>query len=398
MTDLINTYNERLRARYLSVARTGVRKFDFMGGRRSGKSYLIEQILLGRMLRGEVVNVATMTSEQGRLGVYADVCDIIDSSPSMQPWVEVLKSPRQINCKANKGRVFFNTYPDPERAKGIACDWLYINEANNFTERQYIDLSASVRRGSFADRNPNSQCWTEKYGFALVHSTWKDNDFLTDEQKAWFEMLKRNAEKPDATAVDIALYRMYCLGEYADIAGDVFTPSNLKQLDILPDGLHHFFVFADPSALRGGDWFAMVLSATDGCRVYIVDVFSENSGGQSTRVEIIRQLRHWQQQYDVERIFIETNGEIGISFLEFAENSGLQVEGWNSRGNKYERIMRNYMELTTQVVFVMSERMQRFLGQVYEFGERCEHDDNIDAVNSVWLAHKYNGTCGILSV
>lgn len=375
----------------MKVARTGCRRFDFIGGRRSGKSYLIEQILLGRMLRGEVVNVATMTGEQGRLGVYADVCDIIDGSPTMQPWVEVLKTPRQVNCRANKGRIFFNTYPDPERAKGIACDWLYVNEANNFTEQQFIDLSASVRKGIFADRNPNSECWTERNEFVQIHSTWQDNDFLTDEQRAWFDMLKRKAESEQATQADIALYKMYYLGEYAEIQGGVFTPGNIQTIEELPTGLQGWAIFCDPSALRGGDWFACVLVATDGKRMYVMDTYSVNDGGQTARVEIVRQLRKWLSDYDVDSLYIETNGEIGISFLEFAENSGLPVQGWNSRGNKYERIMKNYVGLTEQTIYCEQPRLREFLGQVYAFGKDCEHDDNIDAVNSALLSLRYSG-------
>ena len=395
--DLISQYNERLRQRYLAVARRGVRKFDFLGGRRSGKSYLIEQILLGRMLRGEVVNVASMTSEQGRLGVYADTCDIIDGSPTMQPWVEVLKSPRQINCKANRGRMFFNSYPDPERAKGIACDWLYINEANNFTEQQYIDLSASVRKGIFCDRNPNSECWTERNDFVMIHSTWRDNDYLTDQQREWFETLRRKAESATATPTDVALYKRYYLGEYAEIGGEVFTISNIQRIDELP-ACGHYLIFCDPSALRGNDYFACVLTATDGATMYVVDAISLNNGGQSGRVDIVRQLRKWQCSYDVEHTYVETNGEIGISFYEFAENSGLQVEPWVSRGNKYDRIMTNYMELTGNVQFYGFEQRESFLQQIYDFGERCEHDDNLDAVNSAYLAHKWNGSIAIAGI
>lgn len=388
--DLINQYNERLRQRYLAVARRGVRKFDFLGGRRSGKSYLIEQILLGRMLRGEAVNVASMTSEQGRLGVYADVCDIIDGSPTVQPWVEVLKSPRQVNCKVNRGRMFFNSYPDPERAKGIACDWLYINEANNFTEQQYIDLSASVRKGTFCDRNPNSQCWSERNGFAMIHSTWKDNDFLTSQQREWFEMLRRKAESDTATATDVALYKRYYLGEYAEVGGEIFTITNIQRANELP-ACGHYIIFCDPSALRGNDYFACVLTATDGERMYVIDTISVNSGGQAARVEIVRQLRSWLAMYDVEMLYVETNGEVGISFYEFAENSNLPVEAWNSRGNKFERIMRNYTALTEQVVFISTSRAENYLQQIYDFAERCEHDDNIDAVNSAYMAHRLNG-------
>lgn len=132
--------------------------------------------------------------------------------------------------------------------------------------------------------------------------------------------------------------------------------------------------------------------------MYVVDALSLNSGAQSGRVEIVRQLREWQQSYDVEHTYVENNGEIGISFYEFAENSGLQVEPWVSRGNKYDRIMTNYVELTGNVQFCNFEHREAFLQQVYDFGERCEHDDNIDAVNSAWLAHKWNGTITTVGV
>ena len=259
MADLLVRYNRNLHAKFKPLAQQGVRRFDFLGGRRSGKTWYIMQILLGRVVRGDVVNVATMTSEQGRLGAYADACTIIDESPNAAQYLEVCKTPREIRCTGNGGRMFFNTYADPERAKGIACDWLYINEANNFTERQYIDLSASVRKGVLCDRNPNTNCWTERNGFALIHSTWLDNrDNLTPEQVAWFESLKTKAESTDATSADIAFYRMYYLGEYAEITGEIFTPANIRRGEC-PVDLQHPIAYCDPSALWGSDYFACVL-------------------------------------------------------------------------------------------------------------------------------------------
>ena len=205
--------------KFVPLAQSGSKKFDFLGGRRSGKTFFILQILLGRVLQGETVNVAVMTDTQGRLGAYSDIRTIIAGSPSIQPYLDVMSSPREVRCK-NGGVMFFNSYAVSERAKGIACDWLFINEANNFTEQQYIDLSASVRKGCFADRNPNAECWSERNGFVLIHSTWKDNrDNLTALQIQWFEDLKSKAESPNATQLDIALYKMYYLGEYAEVIG-----------------------------------------------------------------------------------------------------------------------------------------------------------------------------------
>lgn len=386
-TELIARVSPTLQARYLPLAKSGVRLFDFMGGRRSGKTWFILQKLLGRMLKGDIVSVATMTENQGEMGAYADATDIINGSPSTLPYLTLGKSPKVIKCR-NGGKMFFKSYTDPERAKGIKCDWLYINEANNFTEQQYTDLSASVRKGVFIDRNPNSRCWSEKMGFSLIHSTWKDNEAnLTPVQLAWFANLKARAESPDATSVDRALYAMYYLGEYADIDGAIFTRSNIEMADTLTEGLRNFRIFCDPSALRGADFFACVLSAVDADgKVWIIDTFSVNTG---TREAVARKLEEWCRRWDVKSVHVETNGLVGIDFYEFAENSGLPVEGWYSRGNKYQRIVDNYQNLTTRMAVLDTEANRDFLVQVYEFGEKCEHDDNIDAVNSSYNLQRW---------
>ena len=377
--ELIVSTSPSLLAKFKPLYKQGVRLFDFMGGRRSGKTWFILQRLIGRAINGDIVSVATMTENQGEMGAYADTLDIINGSPALLPYVTIGKSPKVIKF-AGGGKMFFKSYTDPERAKGIKCDWLYINEANNFTKQQYIDLSASVRKGVFIDRNPNSRCWSEEMGFTLIHSTWEDNkENLTDVQKAWFANLKARAESPDATSVDRALYAMYYLGEYADIDGAIFTRANIRTEATLPH-LRNFQVFCDPSALRGADYFAACISATDdNGNVWIVDTFSVNSG---TREAVTRRLMDWCKAWDIRRVYIETNGLVGIDFYEFADNSGLPVEGWYSRGNKYQRIVDNYQNLTTQLVVLDTPENRAFLEQVYTFAEKCEHDDNVDALNS----------------
>jgi hypothetical protein len=86
----------------------------------------------------------------------------------------------------------------------------------------------------------------------------------------------------------------------------------------------------------------------------------------------------------VERVNIEINGSIGRRFYEYAQNSGLDVAKWWSKGDKFERITANYQDLTRRVVFAETENVQEFLWQVYTFDKKCAHDDNIDAVNSLW--------------
>lgn len=377
--------------RYITDRRkAGKHMFALCGGRRSGKTFAVCQFLLLRLYNyGEVVNVASMTAEQGRLGAYADMSTIVKDCPTLEAYLECVQSPREIRNTAKGGRVIFNSYANSETAKGIACDWLFVNEANNFTKQQVVDLMANVRKGIFFDYNPNIEFWIDDFfePEEICRTTWKDNPFLTEVQLEYFAQLKRDAEKPAASAVDIRNYNVYYLGQYSELRGQIFTPDNLRFCDEVPSGLHDFRVFCDPSALRGADWFACVLSAKDDAGVvYIVDTFSTNTG---SREMICKKLREWCGSYDRVEVYIETNGIIGLDFFDFAYNSGLPVTPWTSRGNKFERIVGNFQNITKNVIFVRTPLLPDFLAQVYDFDTKCEHDDNIDAISSSYNLQRY---------
>lgn len=360
------------------------------GGRRSGKTWHALQYLLLRCVEkpGRIVSVAAMTNDQGRLGAYADLKRIMQLLPYYAEGWDLKSSPLEAR-HLNGSKMIFKSYGDSETAKGIACDDLFINEANKFSLQQYIDLKANVRDLTIIDYNPNVKFWVDEIfdPSEICTTTWKDNEsHLTASQLEYFEMLKRLAERPDATSVDKYNYSVYYLGESAEIDGAIFTRANIHTVAELPRrangdlALRNFCVFCDPSALRGADYFAACISATDDDgRVWIVDTFSVNSG---TREAVTRRLMEWCKAWDIKRVYIETNGLVGIDFYEFAENSGLPVEGWYSRGNKYQRIVDNYQNITTQLVVLDTHENRAYLEQVYTFAEKCEHDDNVDALNS----------------
>lgn len=398
--DLRTNQQKHLREEYVKLRESGCTRFDFMGGRRSGKTYFILQRLLWQVRQGCVVSVATMTDTQGRLGAYQDAKDIISGSPSLYPLLGIRENVRTIYNKYNGGRMFFKSYQSGERAKGIACDYLYINEANNFTEQQYTDLAMSVRKSIFADRNPNTKCWTEKNGFGLIHSTWQDNrEHLTPAQIEEFEKLKRKAENPDATSADIAFYRMYYLGEYAEIYGDVFTPANIIRERINHARLFNFAIIADPSNLTGADYFASVCVATDGARMYVLDALSINTTDAPQEVVasnweewckrwsvVLDKWREWVMLYDVRMIFCESNG-VGAEFLRYARSAEWEIKPFAAKGNKHRRIIDNYNNLTSRVVWNETPSVDEYLQQVYTYTGKDtegEHDDNIDCANSAF--------------
>ena len=331
-----------------------------------------------------------MTQTQGRLGAYDDFKTIIQDHPTFNSVFDCLQSPLEIRNKANGGKIIFNSYTKGMTAKGIACDWLFVNEANAFDQLQVANLRANVRKGWIIDYNPDVQDFWAEDLFAeddICKSTWKDNPFLTPAQLEWFEELRKRGTSENASALDKWLYRVYYLGEYSELAGSIFTADNIHKTDTLPP-LMQLAVFCDPSDLRGADHFACVLGGigADG-KMYVVDAFSPNEGQDAIMIE---HLRKWCSEYNVERIWIETNGSIGMRFYELAINEGLDVSRWYSKGDKFERIVANYQDLTNRVIFANTENVREFLTQVYTFDKRCAHDDNIDAVNSLWNYYRFS--------
>ena len=381
------------------------------GARRAGKTYTIMQwLLLQAYNAGDVCLVASMTSEQGRKGAYEDANEILRTWGTFGDLFEILKSPRKITSRRNNtpsgrsGVLEFASFDDPETAKGSACDWVFINEANKFSRQQFLDLSANARKGVICDYNPNNHFWIEDELPAeeVLLCSWQDNKkHLTPAQLAWFERLKENATKPGATAADWYYYCVYYLNEYSDLAGDIFTPAIIRKCapEAVPFAeLRNPVIFGDPSALVGGDFFPLTLSAVaaDGT-IYILDADSVNEGAKAERCKTIERML---SRMDGVRVYIESNGYIGQTFIEYARGENpqeqppraLPIEGWCSRGDKFDRILAAYETIRDRVVFVEQPRLAEYLRQVYDFARKCPHDDNIDNIASVVRLHKFINT------
>lgn len=376
--------------------RKGVTPIALQGARRASKTYTTCQFLLTQMLQyGDVCVFASMTNEQGRLGAYEDCKTILSNMPKgVAQWYEVKKSPREIACLnvvgGRSGRAHFKSFADAETAKGVACDWVFINEANKFSLQQYYDLAANARKGVILDYNPQVHFWVEQLGVEPLKCTWQRNkDHLTEAQLQWFQQIYDAAHAPNATSADWYYYLVYYEGEYSELAGTIFTRANIQvcQPEDVPKDIGKPVLFADPSALRGADYFPLAMGAMDSKgELWVLDVDTTNGG---TREERLKRMVEMAAQYDGTQVYIEGNGLVGIDFCEFAQNSGYYFNTWTSRGKKFDRIVAHYQDLTLRTHFVDSPRLGEYLKQVYEFAQGCEHDDNIDVVNSLWCVFNF---------
>ncbi len=356
--------------------------FVLAGGRRSGKTTAIMQFLTLACLRCKlIVNVAAMTSEQARLGAYRDASDIV-ADPAIANRCMVMKSPRELRFH-NGSVMFFNSYMNSSTAKGIKCDYLYINEADNFTEQQYLDLSANVRYGIFIDFNPHNKFWVNRLldEDEMLFSSWRDNPYLTKLQLEYFETLKRNAFRDNATAYDRYIYEVYYEGKFAELNGDIFTPYVFTFGSYSLSDVCYVYATSDPSALRGGDFFAMCLfGVLKSGGICLLDSFSINEG---TREELFQVLDRWCRDYELDPsdIFVETFGIIGADFFE--ELRGREhyeaARSLNLSANKFERVIANY-ERITKIAINDTMANRHYMEQVYTFGQKCEHDDNVDCL------------------
>lgn len=374
------------------AAQCGRSPIVLYGGRRAAKSYSIAQWLLLRIYNEcEQVQVVSVTDTQGREGAYADMCEI---AVEFGDAFEIHKTPREFitNFKRNgrQGRVRFQSFDDSAKAKGGAVDWVWLNEGNLLTYQHYIDISVNARKGVIIDFNPTGRFWLNDLvsDDDCLRMTWLDNvKHLTATQIAWFEKLKAKAEAPNATSADVYFYRVNYLGEYGELNDTIFNAGNLPIIDEQPPKLRKYIIACDPSALCGADYFACVFGGIDSDGlVWVLDTFSKNACDEA---EILQQLWKWCEQVDVSGVYVETNGISGINFYNRVRKSDMQAKPFCSRTNKFERIVANFGGITKDVRFCRHENAERFMAQVYDFKKKCEHDDNVDALNTFYTLLKF---------
>lgn len=232
------------------------------GGSRSGKTFSILQLLI--LVKAFEVTDAVFSIVRKSMPAL--------KASAMRDFFEILKSnemydDRNHNKTENtyllNGNLFeFMSLDQPQKKRGAKRAYLFINEANELTLEDWIQLSLRTEKQIFIDYNPSmDEHWI--YDLVLprpdctfIHSTYLDNlDFLPEEQVKEIQNLKN---------VDENYWRIYGLGEIGQIKGLVFTNWELVD-DFAPEckwitfGLDFGFT-NDPTALvkvglSGGDLY-----------------------------------------------------------------------------------------------------------------------------------------------
>jgi phage terminase large subunit len=207
-----------------------------VGGARSSKSYSIAQVLIEKLIteRGKKIGICRKTFPSLRMS-------------TMLPFIDMLK---EYGLYREEGHnKTFNSYvygtnfiqffslDESEKIKSTEFNYIWMEEANEFSYEDYINLKLRLSGAKFTGEqnhlylslNPiDSMGWIperaiKEQDVEVIKSNYMDNPFLSSEyMKNLTDLLQQ----------DEAYYRVYVLGEWGKLEGKIFT--NYKIIPALP--------------------------------------------------------------------------------------------------------------------------------------------------------------------
>lgn len=205
----------------------------FYGGGSSGKSYFIAQRYIYKCLNQKMnLLVVRQTGNTNRDSTFALLKHII-SEWKVDSLFKVSESNLRIKC-VNGNEIIFRGIDDAEKIKSVTFENgeltdVWVEEATECQEVAINQLKVRMRGGTSDKQmvlsfNPVSiNHWIKRHfidsGIATVcHSTYKDNKYLTDEDRKTLEAFKET---------DPYYYAVYCLGEWGVLGKTFFDAKKI---------------------------------------------------------------------------------------------------------------------------------------------------------------------------
>lgn len=233
------------------------------GGTRSGKTWATLQMLHLLCSNAEkplIVSCVAATLPMVKRGMQRDFKQMLATEGV---WDEnAFNKSEGCYTYPNGCMIEFFGVDNASKVHGPARDILFVNEAQGIPREIFRQLDIRTRKKVIIDFNPVRKFWgeTEFVGdrYVTIHSTYKDNPYLTKEQVGAIEKNKHDAN----------WWRIYGEGETGGVEGNVYP--SYEVIDELPEtftgrclGLDFGFV-NDPTAIvdirfEGWDLFVDLL-------------------------------------------------------------------------------------------------------------------------------------------
>lgn len=202
------------------------------GGTRSGKTYSLVSLFISVAVAGKKIREIDIVSESMphlKRGALNDFNEILDRE-QLVDGVDYESNLSDHVYTFNSGtKIRFFSSDDWGKVKGSKRDVLYINECNRIDYEIYRQLAVRTTECIFLDWNPDTEFWYELKGVQTkdstkeIHSTYKDNPFLSDVQITEIESNKD----------DENWWKVYGLGLTGRPQGVIYK--RWEQVDAIPD-------------------------------------------------------------------------------------------------------------------------------------------------------------------
>lgn len=209
------------------------------GGAGSGKSVFAVQRYIYKLLTQKQFNLLVVrnTGKTNRDSTFALFKQILIKW-KLYNYFKINESDLRIKCNVNGNEIIFAGLDDVEKLKSVTFSKgeltdIWIEEASEIQESDFNQLDVRLRGKGTKKQivisfNPiDINHWLKKRfidrkddNVLVMHSTYKDNDFLDDDYKTLLESYKDT---------DPYYYDVYCLGNWGVLGKCVFDANKLQQ-------------------------------------------------------------------------------------------------------------------------------------------------------------------------
>lgn len=222
---------------YLPYLENTDRYLIFYGGGSSGKSYFLGERCIWKLIHPKRCNylIVRQTGDTNRKSTFPLLKQVI-ANWNLSAYFKINESDMRIKCKITGNEVAFAGLDDVEKIKSITFENgeltdIWVEEATETQEADINQLKVRLRGGKSKKQmvlsfNPiNIQHWIKRHfidsGLATVcFSTYKDNKFLTEDDRKALEDLKKTDEYT---------YNVYCLGQWGILGKTVFDARAIQS-------------------------------------------------------------------------------------------------------------------------------------------------------------------------
>ena len=215
----------------LSAWLFGYRIIANKGGTRSGKTYSIVSLFISvaaTSRKKRTIDIVSESLPHLKRGAMNDMDEILKNE-GMTEGIDYKENRSDHTFEFRSGTTIrFFSADNWGKVKGSKRDVLFLNECNRLPYEPYRQLSVRTTECIFLDWNPDSEFWYEikglqtREGTIEVHSTYKNNPFLSESQIIEIESNKNDTE----------WWKVYGLGQTGRPQGVVYT--RWKQVPEIP--------------------------------------------------------------------------------------------------------------------------------------------------------------------